>query len=108
MRVLIVSKILVVAAYRRKLDEIAAQPGVDRLVAVTGPEWQEPGGRRLSFEPSRRPTTYDVKVESIWLNGSYHLFLWPRLWRVMREVRPDVVHIDEEPYNLASAHGTRL
>ena len=40
------------------------------------------------------------------LNGSYHLFVWPRLGRVLREIRPDLVHIDEEPYNLATAHGT--
>jgi glycosyltransferase involved in cell wall biosynthesis len=107
-RVLIVSKILVVAAYRRKLDEIAALPEIDQLTAVTAPEWQEPGGRRVRFEPSGTPRNYDLRIEPIWLNGSYHLFLWPTLARVLREVRPDLVHIDEEPYNLATAHGTWL
>jgi glycosyltransferase involved in cell wall biosynthesis len=47
-----------------------------------------------------------MRVEPIWLNGSYHMFVWPRLTRVLREVQPDLVHIDEEPYNLATAHGT--
>jgi glycosyltransferase involved in cell wall biosynthesis len=47
-----------------------------------------------------------MRVEPIWLNGSYHLFVWPRLARVLNELRPDLVHIDEEPYNLATAHGT--
>jgi len=106
MRVLIVSKILVVAAYRRKLEAIAAHPVVERLVAVTGPEWREPGGRHVGYEPSRDSGDYEMRVEPIWLNGSYHLFVWPRLDRVLREVRPDLVHIDEEPYNLATAHGT--
>jgi glycosyltransferase involved in cell wall biosynthesis len=32
--------------------------------------------------------------------------VWPRLTRLLREIRPDLVHIDEEPYNLATAHGT--
>jgi hypothetical protein len=86
-RVLIVSKILVVAAYRRKLDEIAAQPGIDRLVVVTGPEWREPGGRALAFEPSEGRHAYELYVEPIWLNGSYHMFLWPRLGRIVREAR---------------------
>jgi glycosyltransferase involved in cell wall biosynthesis len=108
MRVLIVSKILVVAAYRRKLDEIAAQPGVEGLVVVTGPEWKEPGGRALAFEPSDGVHRYDLRVEPIWLNGSYHMFLWPSLGRIIQEVRPDLVHIDEEAYNLATAHATRL
>jgi len=106
MRVLIVSKILVVAAYRRKLEAIAAHPAVDRLVAVTGPEWREPGGRHVGFEVGRSGGGYEMRVEPIWLNGSYHLFVWPRLIRVLRDVQPDLVHIDEEPYNLATAHGT--
>jgi glycosyltransferase involved in cell wall biosynthesis len=101
-----VSKILVVAAYRRKLDEIAARPEVEHLVAVTPPAWHEPGGRRLILEPVDGPQTYDLRVEPIRFNGNYHLFYWPGLGRVLRDVRPDVVHLDEEPYNLATAHGT--
>ncbi|TME38223.1 MAG: glycosyl transferase family 1, partial [Chloroflexi bacterium] len=108
MRVLIVSKILVVAAYRRKLDEIAARREVERLLVVTPPAWQEPRGRTVGLEPSGGAPAYDLRVEPIWFNGSYHLFLWPRLGRLMREFRPDLVHIDEEPYNLATAHGTWL
>ena len=106
MRVVIVSKILVVAAYRQKLEAIAAHPEIDELVAITGSEWREPGGRRVSFEPSTAPKRSHLRVEPMWLNGSYHLFLWPRLGKVLREIRPDLVHIDEEPYNLATAHAT--
>src|SRR5438067_1014214 len=108
MRVLIVSKILVVAAYRHKLDEIAARPEIERLVVVTPPAWQEPGGRTLSLEPSTGSPGYDLRIEPIRLNGSYHLFFWPGLGRVLRETRPDLVHLDEEPYNLATFHGTLL
>jgi len=108
-RVLIVSKILVVAAYRRKLDEIAAQPGVRSLVVVTPPAWQEPGGRRLDFEPAASDGAYyELRLAPIRFNGSFHLFYWPGLGRILREVRPDVVHLDEEPYNLATAHGSLL
>jgi glycosyltransferase involved in cell wall biosynthesis len=107
-KVLIVSKILVVSAYRHKLDEIAARPEVDRLVVVTPPEWREPGGRTLKLEASSGPQAYDLRIEPIRFNGSYHLFYWPGLGRVLRDVRPDVVHLDEEPYNLATAHGTWL
>jgi glycosyltransferase involved in cell wall biosynthesis len=97
-----------VAAYRRKLEAVAARAEVDRLVAVTGSEWREPDGRRIAFESSAKSDAYDLRVEPLWLNGSYHLFIWPRLGRLIREVRPDLVHIDEEPYNLATAHGTWL
>jgi|SRR5438270_2107775 len=108
MRLLIASKILVVAAYRRKLDEIAARPEVERLVVVTPPAWREPGGRTLVLEPATGPRAYDLRVEPIRFNGSYHLFYWPGLARILREVRPDLVHLDEEPYNLATGHGTWL
>src|SRR5437870_3359047 len=108
MKVLIVSKILVVAAYRHKLDEIAARPEVERLVVVTPPAWHEPGGRTLTLEPSAGTQVYELRIEPIRFNGSYHLFYWPGLGRVLREVRPDLVHLDEEPYNLATAHGSLL
>jgi glycosyltransferase involved in cell wall biosynthesis len=107
-RILIASKILVLAAYRRKLDEIAARPDVERLVVVTPPEWREPGGRTLHLEPPTSPPAYDLRIEPIRFNGNYHLFYWPGLGRVMREVQPDLVHLDEEPYNVATAHGTWL
>ena len=106
MRVVIVSKILVVAAYRQKLEAIARHPEIEQLVAITGPEWREPGGRRVRFEPVDGPTSYELRVEPIWRNGSYHLFASPRHGRVLRDLQPDLVHIDEEPYNLATAHGT--
>jgi len=74
MRVLIASKILVVAAYRHKLDEIAARPEVERLVVVTPPSWREPGGRTLRLEPPTGPPAYELRVEPIRFNGSYNRF----------------------------------
>jgi glycosyltransferase involved in cell wall biosynthesis len=108
MRILIASKILVLAAYRHKLDEIAARADVERLVVVTPPAWREPGGRTLVLEPPASPPAYDLRVAPIRFNGNYHLFYWPGLGRILREVQPDLVHLDEEPYNVATAHGTWL
>jgi glycosyltransferase involved in cell wall biosynthesis len=108
MRVLIASKILVVSAYRDKLRRIAQYPGIDRLVVVTPPSWNEPGGRTLTFEPSDTSEPYDLRIAPIAFNGRYHFFFWPGLGRIISEVRPDVVHLDEEPYNVATAHGAWL
>jgi len=104
-RVLIVSKALVVGAYQQKLAEIAAQPGVEQLTAVVPPMWQEPRGRALALE--RQPERgYQLRVEPIRFNGNFHLFHWPGLARVLRQEQPDIVHVDEEPYNLATALAT--
>jgi glycosyltransferase involved in cell wall biosynthesis len=105
-RVLIASKILVVAAYRRKLDALAALPEIEHLVAVTPPAWSEPGGRKLTLEPAPA-ANYELRVEPIRFDGNFHLFHWHNLGRILREVRPDVVHLDEEPYNLATFLGVR-
>ncbi len=106
MRVLMASKILVVAAYRRKLEELAAQPDIEELLAVTPPAWHEPDGRKLVFEPA--PCTgYALRIEPIRFNGSYHLFHWRSLGRLIAEFKPDLVHMDEEAYNLATLLGMR-
>ncbi|GAC1314353.1 MAG: glycosyltransferase family 4 protein [Chloroflexota bacterium] len=108
MRVLIASKILVVSAYRDKLRRIAEHPSVERLVVITPPSWNEPGGRTLTFESATSTEPYDLRVAPIAFNGRYHFFFWPGLGHIMREIRPDVVHLDEEPYNVATAHGAWL
>ena len=35
-------------------------------------------------------------------NGSFHLHYYPQLDRLLKQLKPDLVHIDEEPYNLAT------
>lgn len=101
MRLLMLSKALVVGEYQRKAEEIAASPGVAHFTVVVPPSWQEPGGRELRLERAHT-VGYDLRVEPIRFNGSFHLFFWPGLRRVLKEVQPDVVHVDEEPYNLAT------
>jgi len=105
MRVLIVSKACLVGAYQRKLEEIASHSDVELTVAVP-PTWRDERGEL----PLERAYTrgYDLVVEPIRFNGSFHTHYYPRLRRRIAQVRPDLVHIDEEPYNLATAHATWL
>jgi glycosyltransferase involved in cell wall biosynthesis len=46
-------------------------------------------------------------VAPIRFSGHFHLHYYPTLPRILREIHPDVVHIDEEPYNLATYLGVR-
>jgi len=106
MRVLMVSKALVTGVYQKKLEELARQPGIE-LLAVVPPNWKE---RRVGTLPLERRFTsgYELVVEPMRLNGNHHLHWYPGLAKRVRQFRPDVVHIDEEPFNLVAAQATRL
>ncbi len=102
MRILMLSKACVVGAYQRKLEEMAALPDVELCVLVP-PVWRDPDRGPLPLERAYT-SGYDLHVTPIRLNGHFHLHYYPRFGRELRRFRPDVVHIDEEPYNLATWH----
>lgn len=99
MRVVMISKALVVGAYQRKAEEIARQPGIE-LTVVVPPHWDEET-RRVRLERSFT-TGYDLVVEPVVFSGHFHVHFYPRLHRTLARVQPQVVHADEEPYNLAT------
>ena len=99
-RVLMISKACLVGAYQRKLEEIAAFPDV-ALTVIVPPTWRNPGGPTTYLERAH-VTGYELLAEPIALNGHFHLHFYPNLARHLARVRPHIVHIDEEPYNLAT------
>jgi glycosyltransferase involved in cell wall biosynthesis len=105
MRIAMISKACLVGAYQRKLEELAGFPGVDLMVIVP-PLWKE--GSRVVHLERAHTEGYDLVVEPVAFNGSFHLHVYPHLRRRLREFQPDVVHIDEEPYNLATFHALWL
>jgi len=105
MRVLMISKACVVGAYQRKLEEIAACADI-QLTAAVPPEWRDERGV-LRLERAYT-CGYELVVEPMALNGSFHLHFFPRLGALIARLRPDVIHIDEEPYNFATWHALRL
>ncbi len=106
MRVLMISKALVAGTSQRKLEELAKCPGVE-LTLVTPEYWQSDDGSKQVLE--RLYTDgYQMIVTPISLNGNFHLHYYPQLGQIMREVQPEIVHIDEEPYNFATYRAMRL
>src|SRR5215467_3634058 len=106
MRVLMLSKALVAGTSQRKLEELAQCPDVD-LTLVTPPYWQHDNGTQQVLE-KLYTTGYRMIVTPLALNGNYHLHAYPKLSQIMREVQPEIVHIDEEPYNFATFQAMRL
>jgi glycosyltransferase involved in cell wall biosynthesis len=113
MRILMLSKALVVGAYQKKTEELAALPGVELTVAVP-PSWREPGVGEQRLD-RRFLRNYRLVELPIWFNGWHHLHFYPAIWRLVATLRPDVFHIDEESFNFATflamragvAHGAR-
>ncbi len=98
MRVLMLSKACIVGIYQRKLEEIA-RLGVE-LLALVPPSWKDERGETLL----ERAYTDGYRLETlpIRFNGDFHLHHYVGLGQRIREFRPHIVHIDEEPYNLAT------
>ncbi len=99
MRVLMLSKACLVGAYQTKLEAIARFPDIELTVLVP-PSWDDPDGQ-VTLERCYTDG-YELLVDPIRFNGHYHIYYYPTLPRRLRQFRPDVVHIDEEPYNLAT------
>lgn len=99
-----VSKACYLAAYRRKLVEMASLPDVD-LTLIVPPYWRT-GPRRALLEEGESDG-YRLLVENPALNGNFHFHFYPQLAGHISRIRPDLLHIDEEPYDLVSFHALR-
>ncbi len=105
MKVLMLSKACIVGAYQKKLEEMAALPDID-LTVIVPPSWNDPQSpTRLERVHTQG---YELIVADVMLNGNYHLHFYPKLGQIVRRVKPDIFHIDEEPYNLATFQAMRL
>jgi glycosyltransferase involved in cell wall biosynthesis len=98
-----VSKACVVGAYQTKLEAIGK--AVD-LTVVVPPYWQEARGN-LTLERSHTDH-YNLRVLPMRLNGRYHLHYYPDLPELLYELKPDILHMDEEPYSFVTWHGMRV
>jgi len=98
MHIVMVSKALVTGAYQRKAEEIA-RLGIELTVLVP-PSWQDRRGRQVAT--ALHTQGYTLRTIPLRLNGNFHLHFYPTLARELAQLQPDLLHFDEEPYNLAT------
>lgn len=104
MRVLMLSKACIVGQYQTKLEALAQYPGVE-LTVVVPPFWKDERG---TIELERLHTSgYKLVVAPMRFNGKYHLHYYPGINEILIRARADILHIDEEPYNVATFHAAR-
>ena len=106
MRVAIVSKTFVFDAAQRLLECLAQQPDIE-LTLITPEMWRSDDGRALPFVP-RYAEGYAIRPLPVRFNGRYHAYTYRGLTRTLGDLRPDLVHIDEEPFNPAGMQAQLL
>ncbi len=106
MRVLMISKTFVASTSQRKLEELAKCPGIE-LTLMTPAYWLSDDGSKQVLEPLYT-NGYRMIITPMVFNGHFHIYYYPQLKKIMCEVRPEILHIDEEPYNFATFQAMRL
>jgi len=100
-----ISKACVTGTYQRKLEELAQFPDVE-LSLVVPPYWRD-GHRILPLERAHT-SGYEMHLLPMVFNGHFHLHYYRGLGRLVQGLQPHILHIDEEPYNLATFQAMRL
>ncbi len=99
MHVVMISKACIVGAYQKKLEELAREPDI-RLTVLVPPAWQDDRGEQRLERVFTEG--YELRETPIRFNGHFHFHYYPRLPAELDDLQPDLLHIDEEPYNLAT------
>ena len=99
MHVVMISKACIVGTYQKKLEALAQEHDI-RLTVLVPPSWRDDRGeQKLERVFTQGYTLQEIKLA---LNGRFHFHFYPRLHAHLDALQPDLLHIDEEPYNLAT------
>jgi glycosyltransferase involved in cell wall biosynthesis len=104
MKVFAISHSSVVPGFRRKWEELARLPAVE-LTLLIPRSWPE-AGARVTYREGRGPAdgAPPYRIMSRWtpFTGIHALHFHPLLLLDMAGVKPDIVHVEEEPWNVST------
>ncbi len=101
MKVLVIWKALVSEAYHKKLKELAKFKDIE-LTLIVPTKWNN------TILEKKYCEEYKIIPRKVILNGYNHLHWYPGLEKIVRQIRPDVFHIEEEHYSLVTYQAIRL
>lgn len=100
MRVLVISHTYLPAHYRGKLRWLATEGGTSLTLAAL-PELQLSNGIRIPFEEASEPFAVRFLQPLAFPNhNNLRLFAPHQLTGLLRELEPDIVHVEAEPHSL--------
>jgi len=101
MKVLVIWKALVSEVYHKRFEELARLKDIE-LTLIVPTKWQK---TRLEEKSCKE---YKIIPGKIILNGFNHFHWYSELAEVVRQIRPDIIHIEEEHYSLVTHQAIRL
>ena len=101
MKVLVLWKALVSETYHKRFTELAKFKDVE-LTLVVPTEWDN---TRREKEYCKKCKVIPLKIV---MSGYNHFHWYPGLAKVIRHVRPDILHIEEEHYSVVTFQAIRL
>jgi len=101
MKILIIWKALVSEAYHGKLKELAKFNGLE-LTLIVPTKWHNINVEKKSCKE------YRIIPTKIVMSGYNHFHWYSGLEKYVREIRPDIFHIEEEYYSIITFQAIRL
>ena len=101
MKVLVIWKALVSDTYHKRFIELAKFKDVE-LTLVVPTKWHN---TRLEKEYY---SEYKIIPKRVVLNRSNHFHWYPGLAKIVKQVKPDILHIEEEHYSIVTFQAIRL
>ncbi len=103
MRVVVISHTYVLAANRGKLESLRSIPGIEILLVVPN-RWTNRDLRQAFSAEQIGESPFPIRAVSAASFGFASLLTYSPigLWRTLREFRPDIVHLEEEPWGVAA------
>jgi glycosyltransferase involved in cell wall biosynthesis len=108
MKVLFISHCSVVPRYQRRFRLLAEKlPDFEFFLLVPDMWWE---GGEFQFARGEKANNLKILVHRAFLEKSrkQHGHFYPSLSHILRNVAPDIVYLDEEPYSLVTAHTAAL
>ncbi len=96
MRILFVSHSSVLKYHQQKL-KILALEYKHEVILVSPPSWKE-GGRDAKLYKGNREIKY--ATGDVFTFGNRMLHIYRNAGKIFKEIMPDIVHVEEEPYNV--------
>ncbi len=89
-----ISKALVIGAYHKKLEELV-RLGITLDVIIPA-KW---GNQRAEISQGNG---YNIHVMPAFFSGKNHFHFYPGFKTLLKEIKPDIIHVDEESYSFVT------